>query len=130
LKAIAYTIGTLILAIGSFVVYNSIFIVNVTAMTIALYMATSLVIGVELKRLLNVFMISLLAVIVSSFCFSLFQPFIALFIFVVVSLVAVKYSLIKDHDSGWFGAICAELMAIIFLLIIEIILVVAQLLLF
>ena len=96
-------------------------------MTIALYVASSIVVGGELKKLLNVFIISFLTVIISDLCFSFFQPFIALCIFLFVLLVAVRYALVKDQDSGWFGALCATVLGLIFLLPIAIILGIAQL---
>ncbi len=127
LRLIPYVFGALALAICGFITYNLVFVVNVVVMTIALYVASSIVVGGELKRLLNVFIISFLAVIVSDLCFAFLQPFIALCIFLFVLLVTIRYSLIKDHDSGWFGALSAELMGLIFLLVIEIILGIAQL---
>lgn len=137
LRVIAYVFGALALAVCGFIAYNILLIksiteniVNVLAMTIALYVACSIVIGGGPKKLLNVFVLSFLAVIISDLCFSFFQPFIALCIFLFVLLVAIRYSLIKDHDSGWFGALCAELMGLIFLLVIMMILGIAQLFLF
>ena len=130
LEVNAYVFGALTLAIYDFIAHNLIFIVNVAAMTIALYVASSIVVGGDLKKLLNVFIISFLFVIVSDLCFSFFQPFIALCISLFVLLVAIRYSLIKNHDSGWFGAFCAELVGLIFLLMIEIVLAIAQLFLF
>lgn len=130
LKVIAYVFGGLALAVCGFVAYNPIFIVNVIAMTIALYAASSIVVGGELKKLWSVLIISSLAVVISDLCFTFFQPFIALCISLFVLLVIIRYSLIKDHDSGWFGALCAEVMGLIFLSMIEIILAMAQLFLF
>jgi len=129
-RVIPYAFGALALAICGFIAYNLVFMVNVVVMTIALYVACSIVVGRELKNLLNVFIISFLTVIISDLCFAFLQPFIALFIFFFVLLVAVRYSLIKDHDSGWFGALSAELMGLIFLLVIMMILGIAQLFLF
>ena len=130
LRVIAYVFGGLALAVCGFVAYNPIFIVNVIAMTIALYAASSIVVGGELKKLWSVLIISSLAVVISDLCFTFFQPFIALCISLFVLLVIIRYSLIKDHDSGWFGALCAEVMGLIFLSMIEIILAIAQLFLF
>jgi len=130
LKVILYVFGALALAICGFIAYNLIFVVNVIVMTIALYVASSIVVGGELKKLLNVFIISFMVVIISDLCFSFFQPFIALCTSLFVLLVAIRYSLIKDHDSGWFGALCAGLMGLIFLSMIEIVLGIAQLFLF
>jgi len=127
LRLIPYAFGALALAICGFIAYNLVFMVNVVVMTITLYVASSIVVGRELKNLLNVFIISFLTVVISDLCFAFLQPFIALGIFLFVLLVAIRYSLIKDHDSGWFGALSAELMGLIFLFVIEIILGVAQL---
>ncbi|TET62664.1 hypothetical protein E3J49_07600 [Candidatus Bathyarchaeota archaeon] len=129
-RVIPYAFGALALAICGFIAYNLVFMVNVVVMTIALYVACSIVVGRELKNLLNVFIISFLTVIISDLCFAFLQPFIALFIFFFVLLVAVRYSLIKDHDSGWFGALCATVLGLIFLLPIAIILVIVQLFVF
>jgi len=133
LKVITYVFGALALAVCGFIgfiAYNLIFIVNVIAMTIALYAASSIVVGGELKKLGNVFIISFLAVVISDLCFTFFQQFIALCISLFVLLVIIRYSLIKDHDSGWFGALCAEVMSQIFLLVIATILAMARLFLF
>jgi len=129
-KAITYVFGGLALAICGFVPYNPVFITNVIVMTIALYAASSIVIGGELKKLWNVLVISSLAVIISDLCFTFLQVFIALCISLFVLLVIIRYSVIEDHDSGWFGALCAETLGLVFLLIIEIVLAMAQLFLF
>jgi len=61
----------------------------------------------ELKNLLNVVIISFLAVIISDLCFAFLQPFIALCIFLFGLWITIRHPLIKDHDSGWFwGAQC------------------------
>jgi len=103
-KLIAYLFCALALAICGFIAYNVIFIVNVIATTIAFYVASSIVVGGELKKLLNVFIISFLAVVIFDLSFSFFQHFIALCISLFVLLFMIRYSLIKDHDSAWFGA--------------------------
>lgn len=127
LRVVAYFFGALALAIYGFIAYSVVFVVNAVAMTIALYVAISVVVGREFKKLLNVFIISFLVIITSELCFSYFQNFIAFCISLFVLLVMIRYSLIKDHDSGWFGALCTGLMTLIFLLLIEIILAIAQL---
>ena len=76
----------------------------------------------ELKNLLNVVIISFLAVIISDLCFAFLQPFIALCIFLFVLRVTIRHPLIKDHDPGWFGVLSVELMGLVLLLVIEIIL--------
>ena len=129
-KAVTYVFGGLALAIYGFVPYNPVFITNVIAMTIALYAASSIIIGRELKKLWSVLVISSLAVIISDLCFTFLQVFIALCISLFVLLVIIRYSLIEDHDSGWFGALCAEVIGLVFLSIIEIVLAMAQLFLF
>ena len=129
-KVITYVFGGLALAICGFVPYNPVFITNVIVMTIALYAASSIIIGRELKKLWSVLVISSLAVIISDLCFTFLQVFIALCISLFVLLVIIRYSLIEDHDSGWFGALCAEIIGLVFLSIIEIVLAMAQLFLF
>jgi hypothetical protein len=104
--------------------------VNVVVMAVGLYIGSSIVVGGGLERLLTASMISFLVVVISDICFSFIQQFIAFSISLVLLLVMARYFLIKDHDSGWFGAVCAELMAGMFLLIIYIILAMVQLFLF
>lgn len=125
--SVVYVIGVLALAVYGFIAYSIIPIVNVAAMTIALYAASFIIVGVELKQLPTAFTISVLSTIIADLCFAFLQSFIALCIFFFVLLVAVRYSLIKDHDSGWLGALFVELMGLIFLLPIAIILVMPQL---
>jgi hypothetical protein len=122
LRAIPYIFGILALIIFGFIAYNEIFMINVLAMTVAVYIAGSIVVGREPKKLLNVFVISFLAVVVSDLGFLFLQQFIALCVTLAVLLVAIKYSIIEDHDSGWFGALGSLFLGMIFLLIIEIIL--------
>lgn len=122
LRAIPYIFGVLALAICSFIVFNEIFVINVFAMTAAVYVASSIVVGRELKKLLNVFTISFLAVVVSDLCFLFLQQFVALCVTLFVLLVSIRYSLIGDHDSGWFGALGSLFLGMIFLLLIELIL--------
>ena len=117
----ACVLGAFALVIYGFIAGSFVSIVNVIAMTIALYVASSIVVGGELKKALTIFTISVLFVIISDLCFSLLQPFIALCISLFVLLAAIRYSLIRDHESGWFGAICAELVGLVFLLPIQII---------
>ena len=124
--SVAYILGVLTLAIYGFIAYSVIPIANVIAVTIALYAAGSIVVGGESKKLPTVFTISVLFTIVSDLCFAFLQPFIAFCISLFVLLVATKYFLIKDHDSGWFGALCAVLLGLVFLLPIMIALTIAQ----
>lgn len=134
--SVVYVIGVLALVIYGFIAalviygfidYSVIPIANVAAMTIALYAASFIIVGVGLKQLPTAFAISVLSVVIADLCFAFLHPFIALSIFFFVLLVAVRYSLIKDHDSGWLGAFFVELMGLVFLLPIAIILVVPQL---
>ena len=127
LRAIPYVFGALALVICGFIVYNEIFVINVAAMTVAMYVAGSIVVGRELRKLLNVFIISFLVVVVSDWCFLFLQQFVAFSITLLLLLVSTKYSLIGDHDSGWFGALCTLVLGMIFLMIIELILVIVQL---
>ena len=121
LKVIAYSFGALVLALCGVIAYDFSFIVNVISITISLYVAASIVVEGGLKKFSNVFITALLFIIVSSLCFSFLQGSIALGVSLFVLLVLVKYSLIKDHDSGWFGAYCIELLGLVFLFIIELI---------
>ena len=121
--------SALALTATGFTLYNLNFVVNSIAVTVALYAAVSIVIGigVDRQRLLNVFVIAALFIIITELSLTFLQELVALFISLSVLLVIVKYSLIKDHDSGWFGAVCAEMLGLIFLLVIELTLAIAQL---
>jgi len=121
--------SALALTASGFTLYNLNFVVNSIAVTVALYAAVSIVIGmgVDRRRLLNVFVIAALFIIITELSLTFLQELVALFISLSVLLVIIKYSLIKDHDSGWFGAICAEMLGLLFLLVIELTLAVAQL---
>jgi len=137
LKVIAYVIGasTLIISgliahIFGLIAYNEVFIVKFLAVTMGLYLGSSIVVGGGLKRLLNVLAISFAAITILDLCFVFLQGFLAFCVSFFVLLVIIRYSLIRDHDSGWFGALCAELMSMIFLSIIMMILVMALLFLF
>ena len=117
--SVVYILGILTLAIYGLVAYSVVPIVNVIAMTIAMYAASSLVVGGGLKNLLTVLTISVLSTIISDICFATLQPFVAFCISFFVLLAAIKYSLIRDHDSGWFGALGAQFIGMILLMIIE-----------
>ena len=118
---VACVLSAFALVIYGFIAGSFVSTVNVIAMTIALYVASSIVVGGELKKALIIFTISVFFIITSDLCFSLLQPFIALGISLFVLLATIRYSLIRDHDSGWFGAICAELVGLVFLLPIQIV---------
>jgi hypothetical protein len=124
--SVAYILGVLTLAIYGFITYSFVPVVNVIAMTIALYAGCSIVVGGGFKNLLTVLTVSVLFTIVSDLCFAFVQPLIAIGISLFIMLAALKYSLIKDHDSGWFGAICAGLMGLVFLIPIMIVLSIVQ----
>lgn len=121
--------GALVLTIVGFVLYNVNFVVNTIALTIALYVAMSVVvgIGVEPRKLLNVLVISAFFILVSESFFSFLHQFAAFCISLFVLLVMTRYSLIGEHDSGWFGAVCGVVMSMIFLSVVEIILVLGRL---
>ena len=124
--SVAYILGVLTLAIYGFITYSFVPVVNVIAMTIALYAGCSIVVGGGFKNLLTALTISVLFTIISDLCFAYLQPFIAIGISLFIILAAIKYSLIEDHDSGWFGAACAGLMGLVFLIPIMIVLSVVQ----
>jgi hypothetical protein len=119
----------LALTASGFTLYNLNFVVSTIAVAVALYAAVSIVIGtgIDRRRLLSVFAIAAFFIIITELSFAFLQELVALFISLSVLLVIIKYSLIKDHDSGWFGAACAEMLGLIFLLVIELTLAVAQL---
>jgi hypothetical protein len=93
-------------------------------MTAALYTAKSIVVGIgrKAKEILAAFIISALVIVISELSFSFLHQFVALCITLFVLLAMTKYSLIKDHDSGWFGALFGVGLSLIFLLVVEIIL--------
>ena len=117
--SVAYVLGAVTLAVYGLIVHSVVPIVNVIAMTIAMYAASSLVVGGGLKNLLTVLTISVLSTIISDICFATLQPFVAFCISFFVLLAAIKYSLIRDHDSGWFGALGAQFIGMILLTVIE-----------
>ena len=121
-RAIAYGFGALALAICGFIFYNVSFVLDAIVMTIALYGAISIVVGRELKQLLNVLMVSLLAIILSNLSFHLFQQFISFGVTFLSMLVLIKHFLIRNHESGWFGTLCAAILSLVFSAIIGIIL--------
>ena len=136
-RVIGYVLGTSVLVVLGLVgyilgliAYSEIFVVNILAFTAGLYLGISIVAGGGLRRFLTVLLISFLAIVISDLCFSFLQHFIAFCISLTVWLVMIRYFLIRDHDSGWFGAVCTELMAVIFLLVIEILLALAGLFIF
>jgi hypothetical protein len=131
LQVIAYVSGAFAVATWVLISHNVVFTVNFIAMTTALYVAGSLVVGGGLRKLLPISVISFLAVVISDRCFFFLQdqPLIALGISLFVLLAIIKYLLIKDHDSSWFGALCIVLLGSIFLLVIYLFLAMVQILL-
>jgi len=127
---ISFKIVTLLGASGlialGLIAYREIFLVNALAMTLGLYVSSSIVVRGGLKRFFDVFIISCFVIVISDLCFSFLQPFIALCVSLFTMLIMIRYYLIKDHDSGWFGALCTELMGLIFLFVIEIVVVIAR----
>ena len=117
--SVAHILGILALTVYGLVAYSVVPVINVVAMTIALYAASSLVVGGGPKNLLTVLTVSVLSTIVSDLCFASLPPFVAFCTSFLVLLAAIKYSLIRDHDSGWFGALGAQIIGMIFLMAIE-----------
>ena len=126
ITVVACVLSALALAIYGFIAYSLVPVVNVLAITVTLYAASSLVVGGGPRKLLDVFTISVLFTVVSDLCFAFLQSFVAFSISIFVLLVTVKYSLVREHDSGWFGAICVAVIGLIFLLPIEMILAMIQ----
>lgn len=124
--AVTCVLSVLALAVYGFIAYSLVPVVNVLAITVTLYAASSLVVGGGPKKLLDVFTISVLFTVVSDLCFVFLQSFVAFCISIFVLLVTVRYSLVGEHDSGWFGAICVAVIGLIFLLPIEMILAMTQ----
>lgn len=84
-------------------------------------------IACNLVFMVDVVVISFLAVIISDLYYAFLKPFIALCIFLFVLHVTIRPPLIKDHDSDWFGVLSTELMGLVLLLVIEIVFGTAQL---
>ena len=118
----AYVLGIISLAIYGLISSSVIPIINVVAMTIALYAASSIVVGGGVKSFLAILTISILTNIISDICFATLEPFIAFCLTFFILLIAIKYSVIRDHDSGWFGALGAQFIGMILLMVIEIVL--------
>ncbi len=128
-RMIASSLSAAGLVIGGFTLYGLDFIVNTSAMTVALYVTVSVVVGIaeKSKKLLSIAFISALFLLLSELAFSFLHQFVALCISLFVLLVLTKQVLIKDHDSGWFGALCSVGLSLVFLLAIEMILVIGRL---
>lgn len=128
-RVIASSLTTVGLVISGFILFGLDFIVNTSAMTVALYVTVSIVVGIaeKSKRLLSIVFVSALFLLLSELAFSFFHQFVALCTSLFVLLVLTKHVLIKDHDSGWGGALFGVGLSLIFLLVIEIILVLGRL---
>ncbi len=126
---IASSLTAVGLVISGFILFGLEFIVNTSAMTVALYITVSVMVGIAEKsrKLLSIVFVSALFLLLSELAFSFLHQFVALCISLFVLLAMTKYSLIKDHDSGWFGALFGVGLSLIFLLVIEIILVIGRL---
>ena len=128
-RVIASSLSAVGLVIGGFTLYGLDFIVNTSAMAVALYVTISVVVGIaeKSKKLLSVVLVSALFLLLSELAFSFLHQFVALCTSLFILLVLTKQALIKDHDSGWFGALFGVCVSLVFLMAIEIILVIGRL---
>jgi len=110
------------LAICGFIFYSVSFVLDAIVMTAALYGAVSIVVGRELEQLLNVLLVSLSTIILSNLYFHLFQGLISLGITFLSMFALTKHFLIRNHESGWFGTLCATILSLVFSAIIGILL--------
>jgi hypothetical protein len=119
------------LVISGFILFGINFVINTSAMAFALYASLSIVVETEekSKKLLSIVVVSALYFLLSELAFSFLQQFVALCVSLGALLVLTKFALIKDHDSGWFGALCGVVLSLFFLLMVELILVIGRLLL-
>lgn len=130
-RAIAGSLAVVGLLISGFILFGLDFVINTSALTVALYATVSMVVEIaeKPKKLLSIMAVSAFFLLLSELAFSLLQQFVALCASLGVLLALTKYALIKDHDSGWFGAVCVVVLSLVFLLVIELILVIGRLLL-
>jgi hypothetical protein len=128
-RVITGSLAAVGLVISGFILFGLNFVINTSAMTFALYVSISIVVEIaeKSKKLLSIWVVSALFLLVSELAFSFLQQFVALCVSLCVLLVLTKYALIKDHDSGWFGALCGVLLSLFFLLPVELILVIGRL---
>jgi hypothetical protein len=128
-RVIAGSLAAAGLVISGFVLLGVDFVINTSALTVALYVSVSVVVETaeKSKELLSVVVVSALFLLLSELAFSFLEQFMALCISLCVLLVLTKYALIKDHDSGWFGAVCGVVVSLFFLLTVELILVIGRL---
>ncbi len=114
--------GGFALVVGGFILFGINFLVNTFAVVLALCAATMIVLGFGFKsrELLSAFTISTFFVLTSELTFSFSQPLVALCLSLFTLIAITRYSLLKDHDSGWFGAFAVAILSLVFLLAIEI----------
>jgi hypothetical protein len=129
LQVIAGSLAALGLVISGFILFGVEFAINTSAMTAALYVAVSVVVGIaeKSKKLLNTLVVSASFLLLSELAFSFLQQFVAFCVSFGVLLVLTKYALMEDHDSGWFGAICGVILSLLFLFVVELILLIGRL---
>jgi len=120
-KVIAYGLGALAAAICGFILLKVSFILDTVVMTIALYGASSFLVGRGLKYLLNALVVSLFFVVISNLSFFSFHYFIAICITFLSLLVLIKGQMTKNLESGWFGALCVEVVGLVFAFMIMVI---------
>jgi hypothetical protein len=130
-RVIGGSLAAVGLVISGFILFGLDFVINTSAMTVALYAAVSIVVETteKSKKLLSVLVVSALFLLLSELAFSFLQQFASLCVSLFVLLVLTKYALMKDHDSGWFGALCGVILSLFFLLAVELILIIGRLLL-
>lgn len=120
-KIFGYYICGLVLAIGGFVAFGFSFFFSLFSATIALYIASTLLLGRErLRRILigEVFILSLIATIVENFCSLVMPELFEFLLALVVWLFLIKHFLIKSDETGWMGALMiAGLGTIVFAII-------------
>jgi hypothetical protein len=130
-RVIAGSLVAVGLVISGFILFGLDFVINTSAMTVALYASASIVVETaeKSKKLLTVVVVSALFLLLSELAFSFLEQFVSLCVSLCVLLVLTKYALIKDHDSGWFGTLCGVVLSLLFLLAVELILIIGRLLL-
>ena len=128
-RVIAGSLAAVGLVISGFILFGLDFVINTSAMTIALYASVSILVEPpeKSKKLLSVVIVSALFLLLSELAFSFLEQFASLCISLSVLLVLTKCALMKDHDSGWFGALCGVVLSLFFLLTVELILVIGRL---
>lgn len=128
-RVIAGSLAAAGLIISGFILFGLDFVINTSAMTVALYAAVSIVVETaeKSKMLLSVVVVSALFLLLSELALSFMQQFASLCVSLFALLVLTRYALIKDNDSGWFGALCGVVLSLLFLLAVELILIIGRL---